>query len=375
MSLTPTGFPSGGVFPTGFPGAGGPGGVSISGNTAGTTGLISTGTLILDGGNNITLSQSGNTITIVGGAGGGGGIDLSLSGNTSGTLTLISSGTAILAGGNNITLSQNGQSVTISAFNQSVQTQNLVDVSLSGNTTGTLALVSSGTLILAGGNNISLSQNGQSVTILDGWNTLSNWWANDGVGPQVTIATTDSQASFLIFWPLKGNFFGSASQANQFVSLNISTSATAGSTGAGTLSFWLGAYTRTGSTLSAATTATQTYAWSYTSNISNSNLSGLKMVSIPINIFITPGDYWLAALSLTSSSGNLGFTASKVAAIPFGNFSGPFAGGTNITNQLIPGFAYTRSNGLPASIAFTTITGTNLDNASPPVLNFVNFSA
>lgn len=195
-------------------------GVTASGNTAGT--IAPEFGYVLAGGNNITLSQSGNTISIVGGAGGGGGaftagisggntsgnsgtvsnefvlaggnnvtlsgstnaagmtvtvsafnqsvqtqnlIDLSLSGNTAGALALISSGTAILAGGNNITLSQNGQSVTISAFNQSVQTQNCVDLSLAGNTAGALALISSGTAILAGGNNITLSQNGQSVTI------------------------------------------------------------------------------------------------------------------------------------------------------------------------------------------------------------------
>src|SRR5271155_4346830 len=48
---------------------------------------------------------------------------------------------------------------------QTVQTQNVVDVTLGGNTTGTLALISSGTLFLAGGNNVTLSQNGNSVTI------------------------------------------------------------------------------------------------------------------------------------------------------------------------------------------------------------------
>lgn len=142
--------------------------VTLSGNTSGTLALVSSGTLTLAGGNNVTLSQVGNAVTIsafnqtvqtqnL--------LDLSLSGNTSGTLALISSGTAILAGGNNITLSQNGQSVTISAFNQTVQTQNLIDVTLSGNTSGTLALISSGTMTLAGGNNITLSQVGNAVTI------------------------------------------------------------------------------------------------------------------------------------------------------------------------------------------------------------------
>lgn len=46
--------------------------LQISGNTSGTTALVSSGTGILAGGANITLSQVGNAISIVGGAGGGG---------------------------------------------------------------------------------------------------------------------------------------------------------------------------------------------------------------------------------------------------------------------------------------------------------------
>lgn len=147
--------------------------VSIGGNsTSAGAGyqLLSSGTIFLMGGNNITLSQNGQSISISAGAGGGG-IDASIGGNSTsagGGYQLVSSGTLILAGGNNITLSQNGQSITISAFTQTVQTQNLIDVTLGGNSTsagGGFQLVSSGTLFLAGGNNITLSQNGQSITI------------------------------------------------------------------------------------------------------------------------------------------------------------------------------------------------------------------
>src|SRR4029077_4242246 len=72
------------------------------------------------------MARKGDSGTVLlarpggGGAGtaaAGGGVALSLSGNTAGALGLISSGTAILAGGNNITLSQNGQSITISGAN------------------------------------------------------------------------------------------------------------------------------------------------------------------------------------------------------------------------------------------------------------------
>ena len=150
---------------------------TISGNTAGAGALVSSGTLTLAGGNNITLSQAGNAITISGGAGGGAGsntLGMSNLGNTIGTSGVIS-GSALqfaFAGGNNITLSQSlnasSGTITISAANQTVQTQNVHNVTLAGNTAGALAHVSSGTLTLAGGNNITLSQNGNAVTISGG---------------------------------------------------------------------------------------------------------------------------------------------------------------------------------------------------------------
>jgi len=148
--------------------------MTIGGNTAGVGSLVSTGTATLVGGNNITLSQNGNVITISGGAGGGAGSNsfgMSNLGNTSGTTGMVS-GSAIqfaFAGGNNVTLSQSinasSGTITISAASQTVQTQNLHNVTLGGNVAGVMAQVSSGTLTLVGGNNVTLSQNGNAVTI------------------------------------------------------------------------------------------------------------------------------------------------------------------------------------------------------------------
>jgi len=82
---------------------------------------------------------------------------------------LFSSGTVVLTGiGGGVTVDTGVGSIRLSVaapVAQTVQTQNLVDMSLSGNTAGVMALISSGTLTLAGGNNITLSQNGNAVTI------------------------------------------------------------------------------------------------------------------------------------------------------------------------------------------------------------------
>jgi hypothetical protein len=113
---------------------------TISGNTAGVGTLVASGTLTLAGGNNITLSQNGNAITISGGAAGGGSNTFGMSnlGNTSGTTGVIS-GSAVrfaFAGGNNVTLSQSlnasSGTITISAASQTNQTAGLYAL---GNTT------------------------------------------------------------------------------------------------------------------------------------------------------------------------------------------------------------------------------------------------
>lgn len=87
--------------------------LTLAGNTLGTLQNMSSGTVSIAGGNNITLSQDGNAFTIIGAASGtNAGIAFSLSSsNTTGTANLVSSGTIYFEGGNNITVSQNSNTV------------------------------------------------------------------------------------------------------------------------------------------------------------------------------------------------------------------------------------------------------------------------
>ena len=166
-------------------------GVSSGGNTAGTTGMV-TGQNIryaLVGGSNVTLSQSINgssgTVTInvqqttnI--------LQATISGNTSGALAGISSGTLTLAGGNNITLSQAGNAVTISAFNESQS----IGVSNLGHTDGTTGLASAANVqyVMVGGRNITLSQ---SLNVGSGGGTVTI----DGMLPGENIQTVGTQVS------------------------------------------------------------------------------------------------------------------------------------------------------------------------------------
>lgn len=80
-------------------------------------------------------------------------IDLSITGNTAGATSLVSSGTGVLVGGNNITLSQAGQNITISGPNVPTAT----NFSLNG---------SSSSVSLVAGNNITLNSGVSSITIV-----------------------------------------------------------------------------------------------------------------------------------------------------------------------------------------------------------------
>jgi len=138
---------------------------TISGNTAGVGALVSTGTLVLAGGNNITLSQSTNvtgaTISINGTSGGGvalydgahsissgtasiaalGGLGATI---TNQTLSLSAPQSSSVVGGGIVTITTSGASVTISApaFSAGISSNSTV----------------SNQLILAAGNNVTLSQ-------------------------------------------------------------------------------------------------------------------------------------------------------------------------------------------------------------------------
>ncbi len=123
-------------------------------------------------------------------SGGAGGVAIQASNAT------YTSGTVVVTGaGGGVTVGSNaGQQVQISVaapVAQTVQTQNAVDVTLSGNTSGALALVSSGTLTFAGGNNITLSQNGNAITI-SGANAAGAQTGISGISASDTLYTSGS---------------------------------------------------------------------------------------------------------------------------------------------------------------------------------------
>lgn len=449
---------------------------TISGNTAGAGALISTGTVTLAGGNNITLSQAGNAITISGGAGGGAAgsntIGMSNLGNSIGTSGVIS-GSALqyaIAGGNNVTLSQsiNGSSatLTISAFNQSVQTQNLIDMTLAGNSTsagGGYALVSSGTLTLAGGNNVTLSQAGNAITIsggnvigVGGTNTLGisnlgNTAGTSGVitgtnvqlafagGNNITLSQSVvlSSATITVSAPNQsvqtqsniqaiydgansistgtvqysnsnGVSFGINGQTltasvplnatvshyvypNEYIPLNtsgatnnsisfnyvsldqdvaasqfralLSVSAnthTSASTNTFGLTAEVGVYTRNASTISRMSSGSQTWSGTYSSN-TTASVQGIREVTVPMTVAMSPGEYWVGLrLSSSSSNASVGYSLFQVSNQATVHLNPGRFGAATATSQLLypwNGIYSATSSALPASATVNDVLG------------------
>jgi hypothetical protein len=373
------------------------------GNTAGATASISSGTFTLAGGNNITLSQAGNAITISGGAGGGG-FHLTISGNTAGVGAIVSSGTLTLAGGNNITLSQADNAITISAFNQTVQTQNVHNVTLSGNTAGVMDHISSGTLTLAGGNNITLSQDGNAVTISAGAGGspvyLSVYepypFVNTGTGTMSANTNTSGAISLFRFnvyneclaefialvYSMTGSTTSQPFTHTHTIQWGIYSNPTGANntllTLLGSSSFSLVMTQNNGSITMSHPTATNAggvYGYGTTSSAASnllSQYSGLKMVQMGLNSTIYEGDYWLGLHHRMSTGGNnnggLRFslygqqhTLSVLA--PIGSLSSQYSTGTKVPlfeggNWLLAHGSYTLAGltGLTNNITMSQIT-------------------
>ena len=276
---------------------------------------------VLAGGNNITLSESINansaTVTISAfnqSAQTQNLIDITLSGNTSGTLALMSSGTVTLAGGNNITLSQAGNAITISAGNTGLGDTFSAGISTIGNTSGVSGTVSN-QIVLAGGSNITLSQsvNAGSATVTisgpSGAAPILSMWQNMArtfVGNDPRGAFSNGFMSVCDLDPKNGLFPGNMTVSTVYLAVSVSTGVQiAVSNHSGTLK--LGIYTRNASTLSILNSVSTT--WAIVGGASASaSVAGIRWITIHSSLWsaapiLSNTDYYLGCVMNTTGVG------------------------------------------------------------------------
>jgi hypothetical protein len=324
-------------------------GFSTQGNTAGDSALI-TGRLLLVGSNNITLSGSTNagsqTISIIGGAGGGFSAGASTGGNTAGN-TGVTGTRLVLVGKNVVSLSQ------------------VTDAS-----GGTLSIDAPATSSLVGVSGISISTNGSTISVMQtSGGPFFEAYAPYGSAPwtagqqgQGTLHIQPIQLPLDLRHDrlLMGMLITNASNSSNSI----------------TLSAWAGIYTKTGSTLSLASSASGSTNFSGSGTAGSFSLyGGRRWFSIPWTNTIPRGDYYLAIVSRTTTGGGAGHSLSQILMSQWSGdattsgWSGVLGVGSATSNQWRLGLGvYTATtSGIPASIGFSQISGTGTLQMMPPV--------
>lgn len=309
----------------------------------------------------------------------GGGIvgGVSNVGNTAGTTGTVNQ-QLVLAGGNNVTVSQsingNSATVTVLAANQTTQTQDRFNLTLAGNTAGVMAQVSSGTLTLAGGNNVTLSQNGNAVTI-SGPNTIpamSRWYnlmasPANSTGALTAVGTVDGTMVIFPFSLEEGNAFpGNITMST----MNFLVSGATGNTNSSKAwSMTFGVYTEANSTLLSllyfATTQTVLAAVNH-----SASHQGLRWLSFASSQFsnsasnaTTPsfaaGSFYHGAMIFRSSNQTFGLSLMGLqlgmAAARSGTMGANAAANTSLGNLPFMGFYST--NAIPVGVTRSSING------------------
>ena len=284
--------------------------------------------LYLSGGANITLSGNSNTICIVGG-GGGGAQSWSAAGNTQATMNTTATGNQMyLSGAANITVGMSNNSILISGNNPGAAAENnwmtLLGANVSSNSSASGSTIgwSGSNITLAGTNNsqiiisapatssivgvngISVATNASTISISGLLPTLQHYSNGNGGFTALSIVGQGSMSVVHDYEP----FYVTGTAAN--IGLIVSLPAV-NSTGSANISLGMGIYTLNGSTLSLASSGSANNAFTWSSNTQNPGVTGARLFSVPMNINMTPGQYWMAAW-LSTGTTNTGATVSMM---------------------------------------------------------------
>lgn len=238
---------------------------------------------------------------------------------------------------------------------------NLLGANTAGNTTA------SGSTIGWSGINVTLSGTNDSVINVSGPAQFTFSGFNPYDDLQYTFTT--NQGSLMIDRINIPNI-----QFDRVVLAMNNTNAT-NSSGSHTISFWIGIYTQNASTLSLVQSASSSTAVTHSGTVgSYSHYSGLRLFSIPMTGTLTEGRYWVGFVSRTTSGGANGSYSVAAVTQLASNFLGHFGSAHNTTYQfaLGKGVYNTTTSGIPNSIGFNQIRGSDGAVLRPTVLQFVS---
>lgn len=288
-------------------------GWNLVGNTSGTTGttLTTEAPIYFSGGNNITLSGNSNTIVIQGAAGGpgGGGVQIAAGGST------ISDNTVVFSNANGVSFGLNGSTMTASIIaNQTY----------------------------------------------DGWAPYADLMMVAGQQGQGTLYMEPEHSPYYF---------------QDRVGVPVAYSNATNSTGSVTLSYWMGFYTQNGSTLSLSASTSVTTAFTFSGTVASYSLySGMRLLTFPWALTVPEGEIYIGHLSRTTTAGANASISQMLVSNVNSNFVGFFGQSHNTTQQWTQGQGvYTATtSGMPNSIAFSQLRGSDSNNFRAPAVMFIN---
>ena len=340
--------------------------LTLGGNTAGTTSFHATNnaSLFLNGGNNITLSGNGSTVTISAAAQTNQQMTMFATGNTTRESTGTSNASSLVfrgSGAASVGITNGSVLIDVAAGAAAITQSIGMSTQTAGGGTGGTTGYATGDDVLyhfAPGSNITMSQsiNGASGTLsiygpaagagvtLSGWQPFARHELINVGGNNATmhIHPLDAPSAFQF------NNFG------QYVLFSNAVN----SSGSLTLSIWACLYTRNGSTLSSYASQSTTIAATMSGTEGSYSLyGGDRILPMGWTTTIPAGNYWLGMITRSTTGG------ANMSISPLGQSqivttaSGFFGFASNTTNyyNFGEGIYSVSTAGIPDSFGFTDI--------------------
>lgn len=233
---------------------------------------------------------------------------------------------------------------------------------------GTQTANTTGTVVFSNSNGVSFGMSNNSViTASINQNAPREFYNPYGDTPRV--AGQIGQGTLNI----NPNDFPNCTFDRVYMPINITNSSN--SSGSHTLSFWLGIYTRTVSTLSLVTSQSTSYALTHSGTAGSYSLySGMRHISMGISTSLGEGLYYIGIVSRTTSGGANGSYSQFLASNLNSNFLGHFSSSHNTTYQFRPGIGVysATTSGIPSSIGISQLRGSDSMGQRPPIILFAN---
>jgi hypothetical protein len=210
-----------------------------------------------------------------------------------------------------------------------------------------------GSVVFSNSNNVSFGLNGSTITATaGGQETLSYYNPNDGY---IQVAAQIGQSS-LQFQPAQ---FPDVQFDRVAIPINYSNATN--SSGTVTVSMYFGVYTRNASTLSLLSNISTAQVVTNSGTVgSYTQLSGMRLMTIPFTGTFTEGQYYIGIGSRTAAAAGTATISNFVLSQINTNFLGIFGVGSAASVQYTRGLGVYSATftSLPASVAFSQIQGT-----------------